>query len=106
MASGICYIMTNRQHGVLYTGVTTDIGRRAFEHRDGTVLIASAARFWFSKGGRNLIVLSMAGNTQATAFYEALGGLQVYEGSFEIGGTKMADKGHLFSNLADLAAHA
>ena len=37
MASGICYIMTNRPRGVLYTGVTTDIGRRAFEHRDGTI---------------------------------------------------------------------
>ena len=37
MASGICYIMTNRPHGVLYTGVTTDIGRRAFEHREGVI---------------------------------------------------------------------
>ena len=70
----------------------------------GRSLIAAAARFWLSKGGRNLIVLSMAGNIQATAFYEALGGVQVYEGSFEIAGTKMADKGHLFNNLADLAA--
>jgi len=70
----------------------------------GHSLIAASARFWLSKGGRNLIVLSMAGNTQATAFYEALGGVQVYEGSFEIAGTMMADKGHLFSNLAELAA--
>jgi putative endonuclease len=37
MASGICYIMTNRPRGVLYTRVTTDIGRRAIEHRDGTI---------------------------------------------------------------------
>ena len=74
--------------------------------RIGRSLIAAAARFWLSKGGRNLVVLSMASNNQATAFYEALGGVQVYEGSFEIAGTKMADKGHLFSNLADLAAHA
>jgi len=65
-----------------------------------------AARFWLSKGGRNLIVLSMAGNTQATAFYEALGGVQVYEGSFEIAGTSMADRGHLFNNLAALAVSA
>ena len=27
--------MTNRPRGVLYTGVTTDIGRRAWEHREG-----------------------------------------------------------------------
>ena len=37
MASGICYIMTNRPHGVLYVGVTTDIGRRAYEHRQGLI---------------------------------------------------------------------
>jgi putative endonuclease len=31
------YIMTNRQFGALYIGVTNDIGRRAFEHREGLV---------------------------------------------------------------------
>ena len=72
----------------------------------GRSLIAAAARFWLSKGGRNLIVLSMAGNNQAAAFYEALGGVQVYEGSFEIAGTRMADKGHVFNNLTELAAPA
>ena len=78
---------------------------KAFHGRKiGRSLIAAAARFWLSKGRRNFIVLSMARNTQASAFYEALGGVQVYEGSFEIAGTRMADKGHLFSNLADLAA--
>ena len=70
----------------------------------GRALIAAAARFWLSKGGHNLIVLSMAGNNQAAAFYKALGGVEVYEGSFEIAGTKIADKGHLFNNLAELAA--
>jgi GNAT superfamily N-acetyltransferase len=74
--------------------------------RIGRAFIAAAARFWLSKGGRNLIVLSMAGNKQAAAFYEALGGVQVYEGSFEIAGVPMADKGHLFNNLAELAASA
>jgi len=74
--------------------------------RIGRALIAAAARFWLSKGGRSLIVISMAGNKQAAAFYEALGGVQVYEGSFEIAGTSMADRGHLFNNLAELAASA
>ena len=37
MASGICYIMSNRRNGVLYAGVTTDIGRRAYEHRMGLI---------------------------------------------------------------------
>ena len=72
----------------------------------GRALVAAAARYWLSKGGRNLIVLSMVGNRQAGAFYEALGGVQVYEGSFEIAGTSMADRGHLFNNLAELASSA
>ncbi len=74
--------------------------------RIGRALIAAAARFWLSKGGRNLIVLSMARNKQAAAFYETLGGVQVFEGSFEIAGTSMADRGHLFNNLVELASSA
>ena len=35
MAGGWVYIMTNRPNGTLYTGVTSDIARRAFEHREG-----------------------------------------------------------------------
>ena len=31
------YIMTNRMHGTLYIGVTNDVVRRAWEHREGTV---------------------------------------------------------------------
>ena len=31
------YMMTNRRNGVLYTGVTTDLPRRAYEHREGLV---------------------------------------------------------------------
>ncbi|MBL8902430.1 MAG: GNAT family N-acetyltransferase [Aestuariivirga sp.] len=72
--------------------------------RIGRSLMAAAARFWLSKGGRNLVVLSMAGNNQAAAFYKALGGLRVDEGSFEIAGTRIDDTGHLFNNLAELAA--
>jgi putative endonuclease len=29
------YIMTYRRHGTLYIGVTNDIARRAWEHREG-----------------------------------------------------------------------
>jgi putative endonuclease len=31
------YIMTNRPNGILYVGVTTDLARRAWEHRNGAV---------------------------------------------------------------------
>jgi putative endonuclease len=37
MQGGWVYIVTNRPNGVLYTGVTSDIARRAWEHREGAV---------------------------------------------------------------------
>jgi putative endonuclease len=37
MRGGWVYITTNRPNGTLYTGVTSDIARRAFEHRAGLV---------------------------------------------------------------------
>jgi putative endonuclease len=37
MSGGWVYIMTNKPNGILYTGVTSDIGRRAHEHRAGLV---------------------------------------------------------------------
>ena len=33
---GWVYIMTNRPFGTLYVGVTSDIARRSWEHRQGT----------------------------------------------------------------------
>lgn len=32
---GWVYILANRKHGTLYVGVTSDIARRSFQHRDG-----------------------------------------------------------------------
>jgi len=31
------YIMTNKRNGTLYTGVTSNLPKRAFEHREGLV---------------------------------------------------------------------
>ncbi len=33
--AGYVYIMASGRNGTLYTGVTTDISKRAFEHREG-----------------------------------------------------------------------
>ena len=35
MSDGWVYIMTKRPNGTLYVGVTSDISRRAWEHREG-----------------------------------------------------------------------
>jgi putative endonuclease len=37
MRGGWVYIMTNRPNGTLYVGVTNDLPRRAWEHREGVV---------------------------------------------------------------------
>jgi putative endonuclease len=37
MSGGFVYIVTNRQNGTLYIGVTADMPRRAFEHREGRI---------------------------------------------------------------------
>jgi len=37
MRGGWVYMVTNRPNGTLYTGVTADIARRAYEHREGLV---------------------------------------------------------------------
>ena len=35
MAGGYVYILCNKPHGVIYTGVTADLARRIWQHRTG-----------------------------------------------------------------------
>ncbi len=37
MKGGYVYIMTNKPQGTLYVGVTSNLGRRVWEHREGVV---------------------------------------------------------------------
>ena len=37
MTAGWVYFMTNRPNGTLYLGVTSDLARRVWEHREGLV---------------------------------------------------------------------
>jgi len=34
---GWIYFATNRRNGILYAGVTSNLPRRAFEHREGLI---------------------------------------------------------------------
>ena len=37
MRQGFVYMMTNHPRGVLYTGVTSDLSRRAYDHRESLI---------------------------------------------------------------------
>ena len=37
MAGGYVYFLTNRPNGILYVGVTSDLVRRVYQHREGFV---------------------------------------------------------------------
>ena len=37
MKSGFVYIMANRKNGAIYLGVTSDLVKRVWEHREGVI---------------------------------------------------------------------
>jgi putative endonuclease len=48
MAGGWLYFMTDRRDGVLYVGVTSDLAKRAWEHREG-VVDGFTRRYWLKR---------------------------------------------------------
>ena len=43
------YMMTNKYHNVLYTGVTNDLVRRVYEHRNHLIKDSFTARYKINK---------------------------------------------------------
>ena len=60
MKGGWVYIMTNRPNGTLYVGVTNDLARRAWEHREGL-----ADGFTKKHGLRRLVYAETHGTIEA-----------------------------------------
>jgi putative endonuclease len=46
---GYIYILTNKNHTVLYTGVTSDLGNRLYEHLTGFYKNAFTSRYNITK---------------------------------------------------------
>ncbi|MBV5312541.1 MAG: GIY-YIG nuclease family protein [Prolixibacteraceae bacterium] len=46
---GYIYILTNKNHTVLYTGVTSDLGKRLYEHRNGFYKDSFTSRYNVTK---------------------------------------------------------
>lgn len=46
---GAVYILTNKGHSTLYTGVTSDIVRRLYEHRNGTYKKSFTSKYALNK---------------------------------------------------------
>ncbi len=59
------YIITNRKHGVAYTGVTNDLVRRTYEHREGLV-----KGFTQAQGCKRLVWFEVHENIEAAILRE------------------------------------
>jgi putative endonuclease len=46
---GWVYILTNKYHTVFYTGVTSDLGQRIYDHQNGTYPGSFTARYKVGK---------------------------------------------------------
>jgi ribosomal protein S18 acetylase RimI-like enzyme len=68
----------------------------------GRALVAQVAAQWMARSGRSLLVLFVAQNLRAEAFYRSLGGKPAYRGPLKIAGIEVDDVGYVFSDLAAL----
>jgi putative endonuclease len=59
------YIMANKRNGTLYTGVTSDLSQRAWQHRESVV-----AGFTRRYGCKTLVWFEMAGTMEAAIWRE------------------------------------
>ena len=66
MRAGYVYIMANQRNGTLYIGVTTDLVKRSWEHRNGVV------RGFTKKYGCKLLVWYAAYDDLQEARYREL----------------------------------
>jgi putative endonuclease len=64
-AGGYVYIMTNRKGGTLYIGVTSDLVKRAWEHKEGVV-----AAFTKRYNLHTLVYYEIHGDIETTILYE------------------------------------
>ena len=46
---GWVYILTNKYHTVLYTGVTSELRQRVYDHQNGTYLISFTSKYKVGK---------------------------------------------------------
>lgn len=60
MKTPIVYIMTNTKNGTLYTGVTSDLIKRAYEHKEGTM-----KGFTHKYGCKNLVFYELHDTMEA-----------------------------------------
>jgi putative endonuclease len=59
------YIMTNRKHGTLYVGVTNELLRRIYEHREGLI-----AGFTREHGCKHLVWFEASSDVNAAVAHE------------------------------------
>jgi GNAT superfamily N-acetyltransferase len=83
-----------------------------YNHQDfyrrgiGRKFLAEAASFWLSRQGKALAIFFISQNARAESFYRAMGATPAWEGTCDIGGISVGDRGYVLNNLPELAAYS